>query len=144
MALAFDDFVPGREFDAGSRVVSDADLSAFAALSGDENALHVDEAYARTTPFGGRIAHGALGIAIGTGLVSRAGLTRSTLIALLELRWTFVAPIRPGDTVRARVRVVERRLSSAGDRGVVTFAIELGNQRGEVVQEGTLIELIRR
>ena len=144
VALGFDDFSPGREFDLGTRLVSDADVAAFAALSGDANPLHVDEAYARDSPFKGRIAHGALGVAIATGLVSRAGLTAGTLIALLELRWRFVAPIRPGDTVRGRLRVVDRRPSRDGDRGVVTFGVELRTGGGELVQEGVLIELIRR
>lgn len=123
--------------------MSDADVAAFAALSGDANPLHVDEAYARGTPFGGRVAHGALGVAIGTGLVSRAGLTAGTLVALLELRWRFLAPIRPGDTVRARLRVADRRPSSSGGRGIVTFTVELRNQRDDLVQEGSLVELIR-
>lgn len=144
MGHDFDEFTPGREFDAGRRVVSDADVAAFAELSGDRNPLHLDDASARETPFGGRIAHGVLGVAIATGLLSQAGLTAGTLIALLELRWTFRAPIRPGDTVRARVRVADRRPASRPDRGLVRFAVELRNQRDELVQEGELTELITR
>lgn len=142
--MHFDELFTGREFDAGSRVVSDADVTAFVELSGDRNPLPLDGPSARETPFGGRIAHGALGVAIATGLVSQAGLTAGSLIALVELHWTFRAPIRPGDTVRARVRVADRRPGSRPDRGLVRFAVELRNQRDELVQEGELVEFIKR
>jgi acyl dehydratase len=138
----FADFTPGREFDAGRRVVSAADIAAFAELSGDRNALHLDQASAPGAPSTGPIAHGALGVAFGTGLVSQLGLTAGTLIALLELRWRFLAPVRPGDTIQARVRVVERRTTSRPERGIVRLAVDLRNQRNELVQEGELTELI--
>lgn len=144
MAYVFEDLVPGRQFDAGRRVVSAADIAAFAALSGDRNPLHVEGEEAERGAFGGQVAHGALGVAIGTGLISEAGLTRGVLVALLELRWKFVAPILPGDAVHARVSVLERRPTKRDDRGIVRFAIDLRNQRNELVQEGELTELIAR
>jgi len=85
-----------------------------------------------------------LGVAVATGLLSQSGLTAGTLLALLELRWTFRAPIRPGDTVSARARVADRHTTSRPDHGVVRFAIELRNQRDDLVQEGELTELIKR
>jgi len=144
MALYFEDFTVGREFEAGERVVSDADIRAFADLSGDHNRLHLDEAYARETPFGGRVAHGVLGIAMAAGLFSQTGLTAGSLVAMLGVDWRFVAPIRPGDSVRVHVRVVEQRALADRDRGVVRLAMTVKNQAGDTVQEGTVTELIRR
>jgi acyl dehydratase len=144
MALYFEDFTVGRDFDAGTRVVSDADIRAFADLTGDRNRLHLDEAYARETPFGGRIAHGMLGMAVAAGLFSRTGLTTGSLVALVGVDWRFVAPIRPGDRVRAHLRVIEQRALDDRDRGVVRFAMTVRNQLGDTVQEGTVTELIRR
>jgi acyl dehydratase len=144
MALYFEEFTVGREFEAGERLVSDDDIRAFAEISGDHNRLHLDDAYARETPFGGRIAHGALGIAIGTGLLSQTGLTAGSLVALVGIDWKFIAPIRPGDRISARLRVVEQRALGGRDRGVVRLAMTLRNQAGDTVQEGTITELIRR
>ncbi|HVB39217.1 MAG TPA: MaoC/PaaZ C-terminal domain-containing protein [Vicinamibacterales bacterium] len=143
MGLCFEDFTPGRRFETPGRTVSDEDVVAFAELSGDRNPLHLDDTYARTTPFGGRIAHGALGLAVATGLFSQLGITTGTLVALAGVEWNFRAPIRPGDTVRLRLRVAEQRPLQRTDRGLVRFAAELVNQSDEVVQEGVLTELIR-
>lgn len=143
MGLRFEEFWPGREFDCGEREVGDADIRAFAELSGDRNPLHLDDAYARDTPFGGRVAHGALGIALATGLMAQTGLTAGTLVALLGIDWKFVAPIRPGDRLRLKLRVSAQRELPGRDRGVVTFAAELTNQTATLVQRGEIVELIR-
>ncbi|HVC19079.1 MAG TPA: MaoC/PaaZ C-terminal domain-containing protein [Vicinamibacterales bacterium] len=144
MALWFEDFTPGRQFETPARTVSDADVAAFAAVSGDRNPLHLDEDYARGTAFGGRVAHGALGLAVATGLMSQTGITAGTLVALLEIDWRFKAPIRPGDTVRLRLDVAEQRPLHHPDRGLVRFAATLLNQVDEVVQEGMVTEMIKR
>lgn len=144
MALYFEDFTPGRTFQTGSRAVSAKDISAFAEVSGDRNPLHLDAAFARRTHFGGPIAHGALGIAIATGLLSQAGLTTGTLIALVAIEWQFKAPVRPGDVLTMKLTVAEQRPTRQPDRGVVRFNAALVNQGGEVVQEGTLTEVIRK
>lgn len=144
MGLHFEEFEEGRRFDCGERTVGDAEIVAFAELSGDRNPLHLDDAYASGTPFGGRVAHGALGIALATGLMAQTGLTAGTLVALLGLDWRFVAPIRPGDRLRLTLRVAGRRELPGRDRGVVKFVAELVNQQGALVQSGEVVELIRR
>lgn len=144
MALWFEDFTVGTRFETSDRLVSEDDVVAFADVSGDHNPLHLDEAYAARTPFGGRVAHGVLGLAAATGLMSQTGITDGTLVALLEVNWRFRRPVRPGDTVRLRLSVIEQRHSRRPDRGLVRFAAEMLNQTGEIVQEGTLTEMIKR
>lgn len=144
MGLSFEQFEEGREFDCGERGVGDPEIRAFAELSGDRNPLHLDDDYARDTPFGGRVAHGALGIAIATGLMAQSGITAGTLVALLGIDWRFVAPIRPGDRLHLTLRVAARRDLPGRDRGVVKFVAELVNQDAALVQSGEIVELIRR
>ena len=142
--LFFEDFVEGCRFVTAPRTVTAADFAAFAALSGDDNAIHRDAAAAAAAGFGGPIAHGALGIAIATGLASRLGLTHGTLLALAGLSWRFRAPIMDGDTVTLHLRVSRVRKAAAADRGLITLAAELKNQDGVLVQEGEFVELVRR
>jgi acyl dehydratase len=66
------------------------------------------------------------------------------VLALLEIGWKFVKPVRPGDTISAVVTVLEKRPTRAPDRGVVTLQIDVLNQHGEVAQTGTAKTLIRR
>lgn len=142
--LWFDDFVTGTVYEAGPRIVDDAAISAFAALSGDDNPLHLDDARARATPLGGRVAHGLLGASVASGLVAQSRLTRGTLIALLGVSFDFVRPIRPGTEVRVRIRVGETRSTSKADRGLVVLEVELVDAAGDVLQRGKLTELVRR
>lgn len=143
-ALHFEEFEVGHEWTTQGRTVTEADVVAFAALSGDTNPLHVDAQFARTTPFGERIAHGVLGLSIVTGLISKLGIIEGTTIAFLGLEWSFRAPILFGDTITVRSRVSDKRETSKPDRGIVSFSVELVNQRGEVVQEGKQTLLMRR
>jgi acyl dehydratase len=143
-ALAFEDLAVGDEFAPPARTVTEADVVAFAGLSGDTNPVHTDAVFAAGTPYGERIAHGLLGLAMAGGFLSRAGVVDGTAIALLGVEWSFRAAIRFGDTVTANIRVAETRPTSDGTRGIVTFAFRLTNQDGTLVQEGRHVFMMRR
>lgn len=137
---------PGVTYLTPSRTVTDTDVMIFGGLTGDLCELHTNEAYARTTPFGGRIAHGMLNLSLAHGLVVRTGHLVGTGIALLG--WNnvkFSAPVRIGDTVQARWTTIEKRkLRSKPEVGVVTDLIELLNEDGVVVMSGEVSSLVRK
>jgi 3-hydroxybutyryl-CoA dehydratase len=83
--------------------VTEADIVAFAAVSGDTNPLHLDEAYAAKTPFKGRIAHGMLGASYLSAVLGTELPGPGAVYLSQSLR--FRRPIRIGDVVTARVRV---------------------------------------
>lgn len=144
MGLFYEDFTPGRRFETGFREVTAADVDAFAALTGDAQPLHTDDAAARAAGFEGRVAHGVLGLALATGLVSGLGLTHGTLVALAGIEWRFVAAIAPGDRVAVQLEVASRRTTSRAERGLVILRVVMVNHRGVTVQDGTWTELVRR
>jgi acyl dehydratase len=104
----------------------------------------MDEAFAAENGFGGRITHGPMIVGMAFGLASRADVMDGTVLALLEIGWKFIKPVRPGDTISAVFRVIEKRPTRTADRGVVTLQIDVLNQHGEVAQTGTAKALIRR
>lgn len=143
--MYWEDWDIGAEFESPARTVTEADIVAFAGLSGDYNPLHVDEEYCRGTVFGGRIAHGPLVYAIAAGLLFQLHLYDDTLIAFLGFEsLKFTKPVKPGDTIHARIKVLEKRETSNPDRGVMKRRLEVLNQRGEVVQEGIQAFLLKR
>ena len=87
------------------RTVTVADIEAFAAVSGDHNPVHLDDAYAKTTMFKGRIAHGMLGASfISTAIASKLPGPGSIYLAQ---SLSFKAPVRPGDKVETVITVSE-------------------------------------
>jgi acyl dehydratase len=141
-SLFFEDFSIGQRFVTKARTVTEADVVNFACLTWDHNQLHTDAEYAAATPYGGRIAHGLLGIAIHSGLAYE--LTEESILAFLGLTWQFKLPIYIGDTIHVEQVVKELRETSNGDRGILTFEKEIINQRGEVVQTGTTTILLAK
>jgi acyl dehydratase len=143
--LTWSQLFVGQRFESATRSVTESDVVAFAALTGDYSEVHVSRAYAEQTEFGERIAHGLLGLSMAHGLMLGGGLLAGNAIAFLGLsEWSFKAPIKLGDTVHARFVIDElRRRTKRPDQGVVTFAVELVNQRDEVVQSGRKAILMR-
>lgn len=136
MGWYYEDFEAGRTIDTPARTVTEADIDGFAGLSGDFNPLHTDDVFARGTGFGGRIAHGPMVIGMAFGLAGRAGLLDETVLGLLDLQWSFKAPVRPGDTLRVAVTTLDMRRTRKRDRGVVTLRLAVRNQHEAEVQLG--------
>jgi 3-hydroxybutyryl-CoA dehydratase len=88
-----------------AKTITEADIVLFAAASGDNNALHINEEFARTTQFEGRIAHGMLSASVISAAIAGRLPGPGTIYLAQNLR--FRAPVRPGDTVHARVTVNE-------------------------------------
>ena len=101
-------------------------IGRYAEITEDWNPLHVDEAFARTTAFGGVIAHGMLSLNLAWELLRE--IHGDEGLADVELTVRFKKPVRPGDTVRARVR---READAAGG-----WEVWIENQAGEAVIAG--------
>jgi 3-hydroxybutyryl-CoA dehydratase len=125
---AFESFRVGERAEY-VRTVTEADIMEFARISGDDNALHLDEAFSARTRFGGRVAHGALSFAfmaasqtrlIGAGIIWLGASVR------------FTAPVRIGDTVVTETEVVE----VVPDKQLIRVRCIARGRDGTVVMEG--------
>ena len=88
-----------------SKTITEADIVLFAGASGDNNAIHINEAFAKTTPFKGRIAHGFLTASTISAAIANRLPGPGTIY--LSQQMSFLGPVRPGDTVDAVVTVKE-------------------------------------
>jgi len=140
--LVFDDLVLGEEWDSPARTVTETDVVLFAGLSGDFNPLHSNHELSKTGPFGRPVAHGLLGLAVATGLITHAPRI-DTLAFLAILEWRFLAPINFGDTIRVISRVEDLQSQAKGRRGIVTWHRRVLNQDSITVQEGRTQTLVR-
>ncbi|MGE3147994.1 MAG: MaoC/PaaZ C-terminal domain-containing protein [Pseudorhodoplanes sp.] len=131
----FTDLKVGEVVETASITVTETHVVTFAGLTGDFHPIHTNEEFAKTTQFGGRIAHGPLIFSICCGLFVRADPLDS--IAFLGMDWQLLKPVIPGDTIRVRSTLDNTRITSAGNRAIVQHTREVINQRDEVVQKGT-------
>lgn len=128
-------FAPGQRA-SWTKTITEADVQAFAALTGDFNPLHVDAAFAGRSRFGERIAHGMLtagliSAALGMRLPGPGGIYLSQTLR-------FLRPVRLGDTVTATVEVVKWQPA----RRLLTVRTTCANQRGEPVVDGQATLLV--
>ena len=141
--LYFEEFTVGDSITSQGRTVTEADIVNFAALSGDWNTIHTDAEYAKTMPFGQRIAHGMLVLSMATGLADRLGFIQGTVLAFMGLDWQFRNAVKIGDTVRVRATVAELRPMPRLGGGYVTFKVQILNQEDQAVQRGSWKVLIK-
>src|SRR5438093_12393757 len=141
----FEDFKVGEMLTTSRRTVEGGDVSRFAGVTGDLNPLHTDEVFAQQTPFGARVAHGILTLAVSNGQQNLSGWFEGTAFALLGLdRVKFTAPVKFGDTIHTEMTVTQARASSRPDRGGVPVDVMVRNQHGEVVCTYETSVLMRR
>ncbi len=140
----FEDYQSGQIFLSPGRTVTEADVVAFAGLTGDWSSIHTDAVYAAQHPVGQRIAHGMLVVSIASGLAVRLGLLEDTLLAFREIeRWKFSRPVFLGDTLRVRITINETRPVARLGGGLVGLQAEVLNQSGQVVQHGQWSVLVK-
>lgn len=141
----WEDFTVGRTIDLGSREVSRDEVLEFANRY-DPQSFHVDEAAAETSIYGGLIASGWHTVAMVMRLMCDGYLLRSASLGspgIDNLRW--LKPVRPGDTLHARMTVLESRPSaSKPDRGTIKSSWEVFNQHGDLVMSMEGFGMFRR
>src|SRR4030095_3410329 len=138
-----EEFEVGQVDESRARTITETDVVTFAWVSGDVNPMHTDAEHSAKSPIGQRIAHGALGLSIATGLSASLGYLEGTAIAALGIdEWKFLKPVLFNDTISLRGTVVSARSTSKADRGVLVRRMELLNQRGEVVQSGLMTTMV--
>jgi len=138
-----EEFEVGQVDESRARTITETDVVTFSWVSGDVKPMHTDAEHSAKSPIGQRIAHGALGLSIATGLSAGLGYLEGTAVAALGIdEWKFLKPILFNDTVRLRATVVSARPSSKPDRGVLVRRMELVNQRDEIVQSGLMTTMV--
>lgn len=140
----FEDFAVGDVIETAGVTLTEAQIIDFALLY-DPQPFHIDTVAAAGGPFGGLIASGFQTLALTFRLFLATGTLAGTSLgsgAADELRW--LRPVRPGDTLRARVEVVAVRPSRRGDRGIVRCAYTTTNQHGEAVLTVAVDQIIAR
>ncbi len=134
--LYYEEFQVGDSVESVGRTVTESDVVAFAALSGDWNLIHSDAEYSKGQLFGQRVAHGLLVLSIASGLAVRLGFMEDTIMAFRGLEWKFASPVFIGDTIRLRVTVESTKPMARLGGGLVTFKMEVLNQHNAVVNRG--------
>jgi acyl dehydratase len=135
--------VAGESITTAGRTIGEGDITLFAGLAGDFTPIHMDAAFAQTTPFGERIAHGPLTMSAAIGLLTQTGILGERVIGLVNVNWDFAGPVKIGDTIRARVTVKEVRPTSKAGRNLATFLFDVVNQRDETVKTGHLRVVVK-
>ena len=145
-AKYFDELAVGQAWETAARTITETDVVFFAMWSGDNNPLHVNEEFAKRSPFGRRIFHGPGALGVAFGLEMGLGWKAGTALAFLGIEdWKMMAPVFIGDTIRVREEIIAARPSrSKPDQGIISTRVQIVNQRDEVCQEGTWVVLMSR
>lgn len=143
--LYLDDFAPGDRFESAGKTFTEAEIVDFA-FSYDPQPIHIDLEAAKGSPYGGLIASGFHTMAVGFRMLWQTGVFNACSLGspgLDEVRW--LLPVRPGDTLRTAVEVVESRPSSSKpDRGICRVKYTILNQRDEAVMTMTAVHIFAR
>lgn len=141
----WEDYAADWSLKTARRTVTEFDILSFVSLSGMHEALFFDAEYiASSTPFGRRIAPGALVFSYAEGLVIQTGHLQTAAIAFLGAEMKMLAPVYLGDTIDVTVTLAERRETSKPDRGIVITRNIVHNQARQPVLEYFATRMLRR
>ena len=141
--LYYEDFEVAFRYPTRSRRITDADHEAFCRLVGYAVPLFLDDEYARTRGLPGRICPSHLIMSFSTAMTG--DLFQESILALLAIENArFLAMVRPGDTLRTEVEVLEKRDTGKPDRGIVVFRDHVYNQEGAEVFRNDKVALIKK
>ena len=139
----FEDFEVGERFVLPSRTMTDALFAAFQLASGDNHPIHYDVEFCRDRGMPHMLAHGyqvLIQAAAGAGLFPH--MTEDSLKAFIEQTSRFLGPVYVGDTLYPALVITE--LQGGRTTGVLTMRVDIHNQRGEQVLDGTQKYLLKR
>jgi acyl dehydratase len=139
--FCFEDLRAGFRFRTHRRTIAEADLTAFVNLTWlTEELFTVEDDASRAIK--GRAVPAALVYSFAEGLLLPT--MQDTGLAFLNANLDVKGPTRVGDTIHVEAEVIEHRLTSKGDRGLVRFANKVVNQRGETVLEYNPLRMLKR
>lgn len=139
--LRLGDVAVGSTVTGRSMTIGEGQVITFAGLTGDFYPLHTDEEFAKTTPFGRRIAHGLLTFVVGAGFLANELAGWDVIAALGFGETKFTAPVFFGDTITPRATVTD--MAPKEGRGVVALDITITNQSGDVVVTSSMKVMVR-
>ncbi len=130
-ATYFEDYALGATRETLGRTITETDIVIHAGQTGDFFPHHMDAEWCKTQDFKQRIAHGTLIFSVAVGMT--ANEINPVAFSYGYDRLRFIKPVFIGDTIRVKVTIKEKREHKKPGQGVVSEALEVTNQRGEVV-----------
>ena len=119
------------------RTITEADVHAFATVTGDFNPIHMDDEYARGTVFGGRISHGVLSIGLISNVIGNQLPGPGSIY--MKQSCKFIKPVFLGDTITATVEVIEKDIH----KNRVKLRTFCTNQNGEITLDGEALTMLQ-
>lgn len=139
----FEDYELGEVRETLGRTITETDVVIHAGQTGDFYPHHMDEEWCKTQEFGRRIAHGTLIFSVSVGMTAGDVNTMSFSYGYDRLR--FIRPVFIGDTIRAKVRITEKRDHPKRlDSGIVVELCEVFNQKQKIVLACEHLLMVRR
>ena len=141
--LYFEEFTIGTRLRTAGRTITEADIVAFAGLSGDYNQIHTNAVYAAADTFGKLLAHSLLVQPVATLLHRHSSVFQRMSLAFRELDCKFSLPVYIGDTVHVEIDIVEVKALPRLKGGNVTMKYAVVNQDGATAQRGNWVMLVK-
>ncbi len=142
MGAYFEEIEEGAVYQTSRLTITEQSIIQFA-FEWDPQPFHVDRIAAEASMFGGLIGSGLHTLMVTYRLYYDHGLLKDTALAGIgfdEIR--FKAPLRPNDTIQAKITILEKRLTTKPGRGVVRIGVETFNQDGVLLLSIVLLPLI--